>query len=241
MASKGAGNAYSPVGRLSSESETGFLSGSVRERPLRQPFWAGPRAVLILAAALFISNSIWVGLFSGYSLGLKQTTPSPSTDLLDHTDHDQLSTAFHWNTPFSDDNKTISNPLWAGLFPRGAGLVSVEKSWATARHLPVSLPNPADGNSAVYFVAGFHQLHCVTVVRAALYHFRENKEQTVPWKHVTHCLDSLRQLVQCKADDALLYTEDTNVFGDGQIHRCNDWTALTIWASDHAFEQQLPS
>ena len=78
-------------------------------------------------------------------------------------------------------------------------------------------------------------------MRAALYHFKESKEQTVPWKHVTHCLDSLRQLVQCKADDALLYTEDTNVFGDGQIHRCNDWTALTIWASDHAFEQQLPS
>lgn len=118
MTGKGDDNAYSPVGRLSSESGAGFLSGSLRERPLRQPFWAGRRATVILAAALLVSNSIWAGVFSGYNLALKRTPSSPAMDPLDHTDHDQLSTAFHWNTPFSDDNKTISNPLWHGLFPR---------------------------------------------------------------------------------------------------------------------------
>ncbi|KAH6618350.1 hypothetical protein B0J18DRAFT_412732 [Chaetomium sp. MPI-SDFR-AT-0129] len=236
------GSTYSPVGRLSSESGTGFLTGSHRERSPRQRTWAGPRVTLLLSAALLVSNGIWAGIFGGYNIASKHEhmSASPETDMLNHADHDRLSTAFHWNTPFSDDNKTVSNPLWSGLFPRGAGLVTVEKDWATAQHLPQSLANPGDDNSSVYFVAGFHQLHCVTVVRAALYHFKEGKEQTVPWKHVTHCLDSLRQLVQCKADAALLYTEDTNVFGDGQIHQCNDWTALTIWASDHAFEQQLP-
>ena len=30
----------------------------------------------------------------------------------------ELLKPFHWNTPLSDDNKTVSNPLWAGLFPR---------------------------------------------------------------------------------------------------------------------------
>ncbi|KAK3358574.1 hypothetical protein B0T24DRAFT_125786 [Lasiosphaeria ovina] len=230
---------YSPVERLSSESGAGFLSGqSWSSSAPSSP--SSRRWVVFLALALLASNSLWVGIFAGYSLGVQKVVPSPAIDLLDHKDHDELSTAFHWNTPFSNDNKTISNPLWASLFPRGAGLVTVEKSWAMTRHLPLSLPNPADKDSVVYFVAGFHQLHCVTVVRAALYHFRENKEQTVPWNHVTHCLDSLRQLVQCKADGALLYTEDANVFGDGQIHQCNDWDALAIWASDHSFEQQLP-
>ena len=77
------------------------------------------------------------------------------------------------------------------------------------------------------------------MIRASLYHYREAAEQTVPWMHVTHCLDSLRQLVQCKADDALLYTEDANVFGDGQVHRCHDWGALSRWSAEHAFEQAL--
>lgn len=75
------------------------------------------------------------------------------------------------------------------------------------------------------------------MIRAALFHFKEAKEQTVPWMHVTHCLDSLRQVVLCKMDDNLLYTEDGNIYGDGQVHKCGDWNALTDWVTEHAFVQ----
>lgn len=114
-------NTYSPVGRLSSESGTGFLTGSHRERsPTTRRTWVGPRVTLLLSAALLVSNGIWAGIFGGYNIASsKHTSPaSPETDMLNHADHDRLSTAFHWNTPFSDDNKTVSNPLWSGLFPR---------------------------------------------------------------------------------------------------------------------------
>jgi hypothetical protein len=144
----------------------------------------------------------------------------------------------HWNTDFSTDDKTVSNPLWASLFPTGAGLVTVPKSWAAEHSLPVSKENPSNSSNAVYFTAVYHQLHCLTVVRAALYHFRENVQQTVPWKHVSHCLDSLRQVVMCNRDDALLYTEDGNVFGDGQVHQCRDWDSLQQWVAQHAYLEQ---
>lgn len=74
-----------------------------------------------------------------------------------------------------------------------------------------------------------------TVVRASLFHYRENVKQTAPWMHVTHCLDSIRQIVMCNRDETLLYTEDGNVFGDGQIHQCREWHALESWVTQHAY------
>ena len=37
----------------------------------------------------------------------------------------------------------------------------------------------------------------------------------------------------CRADDALLYTEDGKVFGDGQVRVCRDWEALRAWTVEN--------
>ena len=52
--------------------------------------------------------------------------------------------------------------------------------------------------------------------------------------HINHCYDSLRQSIQCRADDTLLYIPyRSRLTGDGQFRRCRDWKALTAWAQEH--------
>jgi Mycotoxin biosynthesis protein UstYa len=52
--------------------------------------------------------------------------------------------------------------------------------------------------------------------------------------HINHCYDSLRQSIQCRADDTLLYIPyRSRLTGDRQFRRCRDWKALTSWAQEH--------
>jgi hypothetical protein len=104
------------MGRLSSESGIGFLTGEPHERSSSWSRWAGSRVAIFLAVALVASNCLW----AGYNLAPKEFPPAPVIDMIDHKDkdHSQLPVAFRWNTFFSDDNKTISNPLWSALFLR---------------------------------------------------------------------------------------------------------------------------
>ncbi|OAL48590.1 hypothetical protein IQ07DRAFT_601210 [Pyrenochaeta sp. DS3sAY3a] len=176
--------------------------------------------LLILLLALLVSNGAWTWTY--LSRSSTQSTVSGSqrpTRLRSH----------HWDTPYSSDNKTITNKLWKDLFPDGQGLITLPNTAAAAQHLPASVSHNGNTSASVYFVAAYHQIHCLTVIRAALYHFSEGVEQTVPLPHVLHCLDSLRQDVLCHADDELLYTEDGKVFGDGQVRECRDMAALREW------------
>jgi len=56
----------------------------------------------------------------------------------------------------------------------------------------------------------------------------------VPWEHVIHCLDSIRQSLMCSLDETLLYTETGDIWGDGQVHVCRDWDAFVKWVEVHA-------
>ncbi|KAF2740757.1 hypothetical protein EJ04DRAFT_572062 [Polyplosphaeria fusca] len=182
---------------------------------------------LLLIAALVLSNAAW--LWYSISVSSSKTTrrkyaavaSSEATSLK----------PLHWNTPYSSENKTQSNELWKGLFPPGQGIISLPNSEVAVRHLPASIPNRKLDDTSFYFVAAFHQIHCLSVIRAALYHFQEGVEQTVPMKHTMHCIDSLRQKVMCHADSELLYSEDGKVWGDGQVSECQSWDKVWDWTA----------
>ena len=67
-------------------------------------------------------------------------------------------------------------------------------------------------------------------------------EQTWHYPHVLHCLNVLRESVQCNADDTPMYTGrlHKNVFfpegraGIGTIKMCRDWSALMQWSHAHS-------
>ena len=52
--------------------------------------------------------------------------------------------------------------------------------------------------------------------------------------HINHCYDTLRQSIQCHADDTPLYAPyRSRLTGEGQFRLCHDWNGLTKWAREH--------
>lgn len=188
-------------------------------------------ALLFTSLSLLITNGFWIFYYASFSasttIGSSQTSRFPSSYWIGA--EKTISKTFHWNTPYSEENKTETNVLWKDLFPIGQGVVYLPTPWAESQNLPASSKNVNDESQSTYFVAAYHQLHCLSVIRSALYKFKEGREKEVKWEHTIHCLDSLRQSAMCRADDTLLYTEDGNVFGDGQVRECRDWERLQEW------------
>ncbi|MCJ1434308.1 hypothetical protein MMC27_003675 [Xylographa pallens] len=174
--------------------------------------------------------------------------PSPASNFtlasLNNNNGPTVSKRIFWSTPFAGKDKYITNSLWRDLFPttEAAGLVSLPTSWALSQNLPTTVDDQHTPGNGVYFVAAYHQLHCLSVLRAALYHYHEGATQTVEWMHMVHCVDSLRQALMCSADDTLLYTNGNGTvgvsqkFGDGQLRVCRDWEALRTWTEGHRLE-----
>ncbi|EMF16825.1 uncharacterized protein SEPMUDRAFT_28993, partial [Sphaerulina musiva SO2202] len=85
----------------------------------------------------------------------------------------------------------------------------------------------------------FHGLHCLNMIRWGLY--RETYVVLVSPEetelHLEHCVDYLRQYIQCNADLTPMWTGD---MGGGHLmvkpytpHTCRDFDQITQWIDDH--------
>ncbi|GAW16738.1 hypothetical protein ANO14919_061750 [Xylariales sp. No.14919] len=181
--------------------------------------------MLLCLVALAISNGILIA---------RETHCGSPQETLPYWGSDEVFLKpFHWVTEFSNENVTETSPLWKSLFPIGDGLVTLPDEWSAAQRLPASMKRYKNSNDSIYFVAAYHQLHCLAIIRSVVYHLKDGVKPGVPFMHVTHCLDSLRQSAMCHADDTLLYTEDSHTYGDGQPRMCRDWNALERWTKEH--------
>ena len=70
-----------------------------------------------------------------------------------------------------------------------------------------------------------------TVIRTSLYQTYYGRKQNDPWSHITHCLDTLLQVVQCLADPIL--------GGVGAVHECRDYKALEAWTDQNKYTDYL--
>ncbi|OKL63118.1 hypothetical protein UA08_01256 [Talaromyces atroroseus] len=140
------------------------------------------------------------------------------------------------DTEFNEDgvNKERSDNLWKSLFPSGNGVISLNKSEAKANGLHDTAVDPVNKENGLYIVAGFHTMHCVTVIRTALWHYHEGEEQSAPWSHLVHCLDMIRQTLMCNLDTTVMWLWDPDTFADGQLHVCKDFWGLHQWMTEHA-------
>lgn len=112
--------------------------------------------------------------------------------------------------------------------------------------LPPSGPFPWDTERSIYYLKGFHDLHCVKFIRKAIMSKHNGDNQTFDLNHMNHCLNGLRQdsklasmisigwltqtLVMCAADDTPMPAL-TGHIGDGQVRKCRDWSKMTKWAT----------
>ncbi|KAH8655086.1 hypothetical protein BGZ60DRAFT_347907, partial [Tricladium varicosporioides] len=84
----------------------------------------------------------------------------------------------------------------------------------------------------------FHQLHCLNYLRILLYHQEgdgkgENDAQRS--HHTNHCLDYLRQVIQCHGDTTPLsvYYEKSSsgyAFNHAVTHSCRNFDSIYNWA-----------
>ncbi|GKT88330.1 hypothetical protein Ct61P_06180 [Colletotrichum tofieldiae] len=86
----------------------------------------------------------------------------------------------------------------------------------------------------VYTLRGFHHMHCLIVIAEEFaYRIHNQSKWTEP--HIAHCVNTLRDAIQCLADAQPL--SFVNGYGVGQITddqavMCRDWSALRAWGND---------
>ncbi|KAI1739177.1 hypothetical protein F4680DRAFT_423079 [Xylaria scruposa] len=206
---------YEPLDRSSIEaSDDGLLHHY--PKITKKNRWS-TAALALSIIALVISNGIWIGVYR-HQKNSHATKDFPVME------------PYLFSTPYTEGNLSQQNPLWNDLFPRGGGAVKVDPQWAIDNNLQLTQGYAPDGK-AIYVVAMYHQLHCLAVIRTSLYQFHNGKEQTDPWTHIPHCLDALRQALQCLADPTL--------GGHGALHECRDFEALKSWTDENAYIEYM--
>ncbi|KJR89956.1 uncharacterized protein SPSK_06502 [Sporothrix schenckii 1099-18] len=104
------------------------------------------------------------------------------------------------------------------------------------------------GGGYVVNVEGMHHLHCLNLVRQALWynydyyrglgHHAFRNDDAILAKHVSHCVDILRQVLMCNVDTGVLgqvwYTDAAGApaaFPDFHTtHTCKNYDAVRQWA-----------
>ncbi|KAJ7233621.1 hypothetical protein C8J57DRAFT_1090377 [Mycena rebaudengoi] len=89
----------------------------------------------------------------------------------------------------------------------------------------------------------FHNLHCLNMLRMTLYpsiyNFDALLDTTDTISHLSHCIDSVRQAVQCAADISPMIgrynTKNTDarlVYHGASDHWCSDFEKVKEWANE---------
>ncbi|OAQ65413.1 hypothetical protein VFPPC_14065 [Pochonia chlamydosporia 170] len=103
-----------------------------------------------------------------------------------------------------------------------------------------------DGNSYRLSLDVYHSLHCVNMARRAIdddYYHRNGEGEKVNRLHVEHCLDYLRQTIQCSGDLTPLYYQYSEFRGRGfpvwgQKHTCRNFGRIHQWALSRHRDQE---
>ncbi|KKA28577.1 hypothetical protein TD95_002899 [Thielaviopsis punctulata] len=127
----------------------------------------------------------------------------------------------------------------AGVIPYDDGL----KAGLTPGHVQ---RNAKYGGGFVVNLEGMHHLHCLNLLRKALYfnvdYYRDlgehafKNEERILQLHITHCLDTLRQVLMCNVDTGILgqvwYNQThPKAFPDFNTqHKCKNFEDIRDWA-----------
>ncbi|KAF2107808.1 hypothetical protein BDV96DRAFT_606088 [Lophiotrema nucula] len=104
----------------------------------------------------------------------------------------------------------------------------------------------ADGSGYAASLAVFHGLHCVKrfhhwVHRDAYYPDLNDHDKDKLLFHTEHCVDWLRQYVQCNADTTVIpfywgSEQPIPLAIDKNKHQCMVWEPLEEWAAERSFD-----
>ncbi|KAF2261377.1 hypothetical protein CC78DRAFT_356142 [Lojkania enalia] len=133
---------------------------------------------------------------------------------------------------------------WEDLYK--AGISRVPKSDAT-KLVNWTVPIPGDQDHYIVMLDVFHQLHCLNIIRRALYPERYHMQmwdghhlRPIDNEHLEHCVDSIRQLITCHSDISTHYWrwEDWHKHPGSRVysqttHTCRNFEKIQEWAIEH--------
>ncbi|KAJ4393846.1 hypothetical protein N0V93_003061 [Gnomoniopsis smithogilvyi] len=241
----------------------GYIDASESElTPSEESFSHAPlpvrchRNLLILGVVLFTSAiSCTLGLYLGGSLvnldaqcATYTTHYSPVTkELSIKYQEKEFNGSFRSEDVYRQEAGPEVDEAWEALgVDYRAMVISTEQghlSGLTSGHV-----QRADAYGGGFFVnvEGLHHLHCLNLMRKSLYynydHYKAlgthafKNDAHILRLHVSHCLDTLRQVLMCNVDTGVLgqvwyHPEQPEAFPDFNTkHTCKNYEDIRIWA-----------
>ncbi|EMD85874.1 hypothetical protein COCC4DRAFT_209332 [Bipolaris maydis ATCC 48331] len=135
--------------------------------------------------------------------------------------------------------------LWEGLHSKGR-TIQISSEENSMLYNP-SIHVPMVGLEDQYMIGldVFHQLHCLDTIRKSFYPRRYNitllksdgTVNYVPWLHVDHCIESIRQSLMCNADVTPMHYEWSDEIKSvvpkiTVTHVCRNFDKVKKWAAD---------
>ncbi|KAI1815062.1 hypothetical protein GGS20DRAFT_364073 [Poronia punctata] len=154
----------------------------------------------------------------------------------------------HKPTHFTGTPRPELEDAWDGLMEHSEVRVSKEELGGFKND--DSIIQLADGSGFYVTVSAFHGLHCVRRLHKYLWadHYYPDLSDHDSFflkRHAEHCLDWLRQYVQCHADPTLIpihwtTNDDVPVSKDTGNRMCVKWEPFEGWMAEHSFNPSTP-
>jgi len=208
---------------------------SVDEELEKANFRPSHSLIVFLVASLILSLSFNIGLTFNHIQDVHEHSKLNSEYA--YVQEKEILSAWHFGPEnYSSDDHATADELWQAV-DENIGIVAIPMDWAKEKGLPETCPYPWDESKGIYLLNGYHNLHCVKRIYISMKEYRDGLPQSLPYEHLVHCLDSLRQDILCTADDTPRYItckqSDSHYGGDKQIRQCRDWNKLEAWAKEH--------
>ncbi|KAF5313158.1 hypothetical protein D9619_003703 [Psilocybe cf. subviscida] len=147
-------------------------------------------------------------------------------------------------SPFQQPPSDELDEMWEDLYNFGVHRIPKEEA-ALLPNKTSAIPDDPDG----YYIAEleiFHQLHCLNMIRKALYPERYPDMAlggAQADEHVGHCIDAIRQGLMCAADTSVIVwqwdeKQQRTTFRGNVAHTCRNFDAIRDWAMERQITEK---
>ncbi|KIJ65796.1 hypothetical protein HYDPIDRAFT_27029 [Hydnomerulius pinastri MD-312] len=233
------------------ESYETLLSGSMESErePRISKSWCRRRifshGILLLVASIFFA--LWMR-----SLKIERSCPvdplltySPINEALEYVNGVQFNGSLDATSIYRGEPSPELDALWRSVSTgvKVTRLSDAELLEAGYMDTPALIKfQPEDGGGYMANVDGYHQIHCVDLVRKILrrdyYESFDLSFNPSLRPHLDHCIDLLRQKLMCTADLTMVTYDWVHGFADPQpnfstVHQCVNFDKLLGWSKEH--------
>ncbi|KAK7184348.1 uncharacterized protein CC84DRAFT_1083597 [Paraphaeosphaeria sporulosa] len=198
-------------------------------------------ALLALAYARPVSDAVCTRQLFSYS---------PALEAVEYHEEDYKG-VFHQPSIYRGRPTDEIDEHWRKLWDYGGFNVPYDKLYLLNRSTETPWQRTPEefGGGATAMLWGFHQLHCLDLVRQGVYrHVYEEKGKVIPafdgpeylvLMHIDHCIELMRIHMQCHIDTTpyLVKIDDSVPVGYkaefSSHHKCRNYEKVRNWVIDH--------